>query len=488
MRRAMHELQKPLLLAIVLCACQPLPEQPFGQPSSTLPDVLVEPEAALDEAPAVLRIRLSFAGPWRDRPEELLLVSGELSDYHVRRIKKRELPQTLVVRIVPALSWLDGSALVVAPSVSLVAGARYTLASPSFGRIVELRVASDPPALLSRFWPPADSGKGSERVLYCGQQQFELSETALWLDPGQIEASLHADPEGCLAISPRTRPEHGSRLIPPPLVSGLALEPSPIEHAQHAPPPEATCLEQESRFGPGCVRVEDDRAVVRSASEPMLWIAAGLDFTRIEPVAADGRWVLRQLTPSSQHPIALRVLDLSGRARVADVTLRTGAARPRLVINEVLANPLGPEPAQEWVEIVNDGSLAVNLSGWTFEDIGGASVLPDTMLAPGGYALLVREDFVEDDGLDIVPSAEATIVRLAQLGKNGLSNTGEPLSLRTPDGEVASRFPALPKPKAGISVARRRPWDLDDDPGAFVHHAAPGASPGTVNQTEPAAR
>ena len=28
---------------------------------------------------------------------------------------------------------------------------------------------------------------------------------------------------------------------------------------------------------------------------------------------------------------------------------------PHVVINEVLANPVGGEPAQEWVELYNDG-------------------------------------------------------------------------------------------------------------------------------------
>jgi hypothetical protein len=478
----MYALRIPVLIALAVAACQPLPEQPAGQSSNARPEVTLEPAAAFDQAPPVLRLSVALPESSPDRAEDVLLVSGKLSDYHLGRIKKRDLPQTLVGRILPAVSWLDGAALIIAPSAPLAAAESYTLASPTHGRIVELRVASEGPPLLTRLWPPAASGKGSERLLYCGETPISLLESELWLEPGRLEASLVPEPEGCVAVSPRTAPEPGARLVPPPLVSGHALDPSPIEHAEHAPPADAACAPTELRFGPGCVLVEDDRALVRSTSEPMLWIASGPGIEALEPVAADGRWVLRGLVPASELPIALTVLDLSGRPRSANVTLHTAAAQPRLVLSEVLANPLGPEPGQEWVEVVNDGLLPVELAGWTLEDVGGVSELPQAVLAPGEYALIVRDDFVLDDGLDVVPAPGTTIVRVPQLGKNGLSNTGEPLALRAPDGALVSRFPAFPKPKAGISVARRRPWDLDDVPGAFGHHASPGASPGAPNQ------
>jgi hypothetical protein len=477
----MNDLRTLLLCALALGACQPLPEQPSGPPSTAV-EVTIEPEAPLDEAPSVLRLRLPWSERSLDSPEDVLLVSGELSDYHVGRIRRRDLPKTLIARIVPALTWIDGDALVVAPSAPLLLGERYALASPSLGRIAELRAASDARPLLVRLWPPAGAGTGSTHVLYCGEQPLAPLGSGLRLDPGSIEASITPESEICVAISPRTPPGTGERLIPPPLVAGYAFDPSPIEHAPHLPPPAASCIAPELRFGPGCALVEDDRAVVRSGIEPMLWIARLGSLTTIESAASGARWVLRGLAPSSENPIALKVLDLSGRAQTASLELQTGSPRPRLVLNEVLADPLGAEPAQEWVEIVNDGVVGVDLAGWTIEDAGGASELPAALLGPGAYALIVREDFSIDDGLDVVVSPGALVVRVTQLGKNGLSNTGEPLALRAPDGLVVSRFPAFPKPKPGISVARRRIWDLDDDPGAFRHHAEPGSSPGSPNE------
>ena len=73
----------------------------------------------------------------------------------------------------------------------------------------------------------------------------------------------------------------------------------------------------------------------------------------------------------------------------------------------------------------------------------------------------------------------ALVLAVPALGTNGLSNSGEPLRLVGPMGEVASTFPPLPKPKPGQSVARATPDTLDDDPGGFFVAKVP--TPGSLN-------
>ncbi len=152
---------------------------------------------------------------------------------------------------------------------------------------------------------------------------------------------------------------------------------------------------------------------------------------------------------------------------------------PHVILNEVLANPLGPEPQQEWVELYNDGSLPVDLDGYLLADLGGETLLPAALLAPGAFALIVNEGFVEDDGHDVAPFAGTLILRVPKLGQAGLTNAGEPLSLRDAAGAVVSRFPAGPKTKAGMSLSRRSPEAPDLSPAGFVQ-AAP--SPGGPNE------
>jgi hypothetical protein len=108
------------------------------------------------------------------------------------------------------------------------------------------------------------------------------------------------------------------------------------------------------------------------------------------------------------------------------------------------------------------------------------TALPDALLLPGAFALLVTEEFDEQSEFDQPPADETLLVRLPALGKNGLSNEGEPLLLRGVDGRPWSRFPADPEPKSGQSVQRRVPRALDDAIDAFARsETAP--SPGRPN-------
>ncbi|HEV8247230.1 MAG TPA: lamin tail domain-containing protein, partial [Polyangiaceae bacterium] len=174
-------------------------------------------------------------------------------------------------------------------------------------------------------------------------------------------------------------------------------------------------------------------------------------------------------------------VEVSG-ARVAfRLQVTTAPAAPRVVLNEVLANAAGAEPAQEWIELVNDGAAMVNLEGYQLQDAGGSNVLPAFELGAGEFALLVSDEYLPDPAVDVPPAPGAHLVVLPALGKNGLSNTGELLRLFDAQGLLVSSFPALRSSNAGVSLARRSPSAADDDAAAFGPHAAPGASPGAPN-------
>ena len=76
-------------------------------------------------------------------------------------------------------------------------------------------------------------------------------------------------------------------------------------------------------------------------------------------------------------------MALDGGLREDSAVLFTQAPMPHLVINEVLANPIGPEPHQEWVELYNDGAVAAELADFALCDIGGEAWLPEAVLEPG---------------------------------------------------------------------------------------------------------
>lgn len=174
--------------------------------------------------------------------------------------------------------------------------------------------------------------------------------------------------------------------------------------------------------------------------------------------------------------------DLGGASQAFDVELHTSPARARPILNEALADALGPEPQSEWVELLNDGTLGVDLAEYSLQDGGGRTALPHALLAPHEYALLVRDDFAPN-GADEPPAPETRLIRVPTLGKSGLSNAGERLSLVNNAGVECSVLPALAG-KPGQSLARRTPTSADEDAKAFSFGTP---TPGVANSALTAA-
>lgn len=471
------------------------PDRPAGDAGADAAvAVVVEPEADPAAAPQVLRVKVQLPPGSTESADGLALYQGELDSYHLRRIQKQDLPKTLLDRRVPGMAWAeaDGGTLVLAPVVPLDPGGTYSLASPSLGLVVTLGIRDGGlPPLVPRSWPPPDAGSGARHAVYCADGGVFVEAGPVELSPGHVAARVvpgigasHAAGGACVALLSDALPDGGPAL-PPPRVGGVALDPAPLESADAPPPEPASCGVGEARFGPGCAEVEDDRVIVRAPGAPLFWAVQTQGQLTLDAADPGARFVVRGLSPGTTQRVDLSTIDLGGREQQSGFQLSTFSARAHVVVNEVMANPLGPEPTEEWVELANDGSVGVDLAGWVLSDLGGTTLLPSHMLPPGGFVLIVRDDYVADDGLDVPPAPGVPLIRVAALGSHGLSNAGEPLQLVDPSGHTASSFPVVVKPKAGISVARRHPWSLDDDPRAFGLSGGKGASPGAPNELLP---
>jgi hypothetical protein len=165
-------------------------------------------------------------------------------------------------------------------------------------------------------------------------------------------------------------------------------------------------------------------------------------------------------TAPSGPDLVVVVADLAGNAAGAHIDWQPAANLPPLVITEVMAHPLGPQPAQEWVEIENRGTQAVSTAGLSIAAAGGSDALPSALIPPGGFAVIAGAGFQTDDGADVPPAAGALLLRLASptIG-DGLSNAaGSAVELRNAAGRVISRYggwiDATPRAAAGKSAAR----------------------------------
>lgn len=457
---------------------------PRGTASSTPTiEIDVVPPAPTDGVSPVSHLRLRPAARAGARAEAVALVSGEVGPRHVEQIAEGDPSDALLERIVPASVFPLEDDIWIVPHVALEPGERYDVVVGDTEATFPIVVDAEGEVPVERLWPPPDLPVAQASLFYCGSEvvAFEPEEIAL-LPEGPRGVWSPGTPSGaalgCLRFDPEAAMMSGTWFAPP-VVAGHPIAPGPVTIGEMSAVRALSCEAHEVAFGPGCAAVEDDRLTLRAPEAPMLWVISGggLDLAfATEPGASR---VVKGLPPSSAVSLTVEVLHASGVWSSVDVVLSTDAPRPHFVINEVYANPIGPEPAQEWVEIVNDGSVGGDLEGFVVEDIGGPTVLPAALVGPGAMAVIVNDDFSADGEYDTAPSASAVIVRVEKLGKNGLSNSGEPLKLMSPDGTVISRFPPVPKPKAGASVARVAPEAPDGVESSFVLSTAP--TPGASN-------
>jgi len=99
---------------------------------------------------------------------------------------------------------------------------------------------------------------------------------------------------------------------------------------------------------------------------------------------------------------------------------------PEVVINEVAWGGTAANPADEWIELFNNSSQPVDLTGWTLtSDDGSPNITLQGTIPPGGYFLLERTD---DNTISDIPAD--------QIYTGALKNSGERLTLRDASGTV----------------------------------------------------
>jgi hypothetical protein len=459
----------------------------------------VLPARPLDALAAVTHFRVVTAEPIDAPLPTVLLVAGALSDTELRKLEGGSLTKALAERALPASvlrTCVDrgeacepgrgGSAVLVAPSAPLESGPHTLFVGGVARALFVAPRASD--RLLERVFPahggqplsvlcadaPLVGVVGVEAVVSLEPSGSGLVRSLALGGSGCVTLALEGQPAGL--VLPPAALEHGAEtlLFDPRPLEALAAPLEPVG-GPSAPP----ACEGGPSAGPLCLRVEDDRLVLEaSAPGPHLVAFEISGAATLEGVlVVEGAETVRGLVPSASHQLSFEVLGADGARAVGSLSLSTGAPRARPVLAEALANPVGKEPREEWLELYDDGLAPVELEGYVLREPGGDVVLPAHLLEPGAFVLVVRDDFVGDGLFDVAPVDGAPLLRVPSLGGNGLSNAGEPLLLVDPDGLVVSRMPAVATPHAGRSLCRRWPFGHDDSEAAFVEASpTPGAS------------
>ena len=151
----------------------------------------------------------------------------------------------------------------------------------------------------------------------------------------------------------------------------------------------------------------------------------------------------------------------------------------KLIVNEVMPNPIGTDLGQEYVELLNVGYRPADLSGWSLLS-GGAlrHKFPPYFQMPGGAVTTVFDRGAHAG----VPGAV-----VSSSGNLSLANTGGTVELRSAANVLVDSFTFGAAPVEGVS--KNRSPDMEPSGAVIEHSAVPTAvgasSPGKrVDQSE----
>jgi flagellar hook assembly protein FlgD/fibronectin type 3 domain-containing protein len=155
---------------------------------------------------------------------------------------------------------------------------------------------------------------------------------------------------------------------------------------------------------------------------------------------------VRPLTPRSYtdtgvqvgttYYYALRAEDTAG---VLGDTSNIASAAPqsqpsadtKVIINEIMFDPIGSEPANEWVEVLNLSAETVSLAGWRLTDGEGTYTFPSGAgIGPGAFLVLGHSASAAGGQIDLVYGDSTA-------GTLSLANTGDQVILTDAAGNVA---------------------------------------------------
>ncbi|MDA1196800.1 MAG: lamin tail domain-containing protein [Nanoarchaeota archaeon] len=113
-----------------------------------------------------------------------------------------------------------------------------------------------------------------------------------------------------------------------------------------------------------------------------------------------------------------------------------------ILINEIHANPIEDESLNEWIELYNNESQSVNVSGWFIGDElendtleGGLFLGRGTIIPPQGFAIITDDSTRVYNNFDVEINAIKLYVNDGAIG-NGLKNSGETIKLFSTNKEL----------------------------------------------------
>lgn len=180
-------------------------------------------------------------------------------------------------------------------------------------------------------------------------------------------------------------------------------------------------------------------------------------------------------TTSDHYPVLARY-DWSDRGRRRD-----DGSRARVIINEILANEPGRDTGREAIELLNIGTSAVELGGWTLSDgTRIRHIFPgNTRLEPGRAVAVFASRAAIPSGMDNGLGATT--------GDLGLGNGGDTVTLASSQGRAIDRVTYSSALCSADGVSMNRSPDGQAAASLVLHStlSSRASSPGTRSNGAP---
>ena len=156
------------------------------------------------------------------------------------------------------------------------------------------------------------------------------------------------------------------------------------------------------------------------------------------------------------------------------ITTGGGGGAAQVFINEVLANEAGSDTNGEFVELVNSGGTAADLSGWTLSD---ATAVRHTFAA--GTSLGAGQAIVVFAGASAIPGGLTNAVA-SSTGSFNLSNSGDTVTLKNASSATVDTLTYTSALSGTDGVSMNRSPDGTAGASLVLHNtlASAGSSPG----------
>lgn len=462
------------------------------------------------------------------RSDALLLFGGAPDAALIADLEQAPLREEHRARLVPSELTFDMHDAVLAPRAALATDSAFTLAVPGWTRtrigralaksnaplIYRLRTGAPPGAgaRVAASWPPAGSaaiGTNLKAAVLAFDGFVEQGERGVWLegpDGLALEGDVSSGP--CSEIAPEQPAIFCVSIVPyarlAPNADHSLVVGSEARDAHGAPvgpwraqfrtaagsdleAPSAlplTCAVDERPVESGCALIDDASVTLRlQTGEPTIVALRGAA-APLYGVATGGALSLRlsQLASVSELALELSLRDSAGNERTERLALRTLAPLATISLVEIRADALGPEPQQEFIELLNYGNEPVDLLGFVLDDRAdaiGTPIARSLIVAPQTRVLLVADNFDASDPRDVAPPPGTPLLRVGRaLAGSGLSNAGSALFLRDPAGNRVSAAPGTPAPKSGVCTVRVSADMRDGSNHSFDYDAHDTCTPG----------